>query len=84
VACLFVGCCLVVLVSGIILVTVAPVPLLSKRDSGERLRKQLGSITGPDSAIMKTHENAAIEKIVFMCVCMYVCMYVCMHACMYV
>ena len=60
-ACLFVGCCLVVLVSGIILVTVAPVPLLSKRDSGERLRKQLGSITGPDSAIMKTHENAANE-----------------------
>ena len=61
VACLFVGCCLVVLVSGVILVTVAPVPLLSKRDSGERLRKQLGSITGPDSAIMKTHENAANE-----------------------
>ena len=59
-ACLLVAV-LLFWVSGVILVTVAPVPLLSKRDSGERLCKQLGSITGPDSAIMKTHENAANE-----------------------
>ena len=32
-------------------------------DSGERLRKQLGSIEGPDVAIMKTHEDAANDMI---------------------